>query len=115
VGVSGVLGVVHEMLTQNRVVVENRGIAFGLMAGENGGLVLVLGMLMLGIVGRLSNRLGWRLMLVGGVINYFDRYRFGYVRDYWSLFGGRIYNNINDWLVAVGVVVLICELWQKRE
>lgn len=54
------------------------------------------------------------LVAVGGVVNFSDRIRFNYVRDYWNLSGTGIYNNINDWIIVFGVILFLLEyLWIK--
>ncbi|MBP9818237.1 signal peptidase II [Candidatus Shapirobacteria bacterium] len=62
-----------------------------------------------------KNRI-WGIMLIilGGGLNLVDRFRFGYVRDYWQIPGTLIYNNFNDWLIFAGVVIVIWKLWRKR-
>jgi lipoprotein signal peptidase len=47
------------------------------------------------------------------MINFVDRYRFGYVRDYWNIWGN-IFNNLNDWLIVAGVLLFIVEVWKKE-
>jgi len=53
--------------------------------------------------------------LIGGLINIVDRLVFGYVRDYWN-FGGALINNLNDWLIGVGVLLFLLEMiWKKQK
>jgi lipoprotein signal peptidase len=59
---------------------------------------------------------GLLLMITGGGLNLIERYRFGGVRDYWQIPLTSIYNNINDYLIALGVIQLIWYLiWKKRQ
>lgn len=59
---------------------------------------------------------GLLLMIIGGGLNLIERYRFGGVRDYWQIPLTSIYNNINDYLIALGVIQLIWYLiWKKRQ
>lgn len=59
---------------------------------------------------------GWLLMIIGGGLNLIERWRFEAVRDYWPLPLTSIYNNINDYLIAVGVIQLIGYfLWKKKQ
>ena len=59
---------------------------------------------------------GWLLMIIGGGLNLIERWRYGGVRDYWPLPLTSIYNNINDYLIAVGVIQLIGYfLWKKKQ
>lgn len=53
------------------------------------------------------------LILIGGIVNMIDRLIFGYVRDYWTL-GGILINNLNDWLIGLGVSLFLLDvLWKK--
>ena len=54
----------------------------------------------------------WRLLLVilGGALNLGERLVRGYVTDYWIIPGTNIYNNLNDWLIFIGVILY---LWKK--
>lgn len=56
----------------------------------------------------------WPLLLViiGGALNLWERLTLGYVRDYWRIPGTNIYNNFNDWLIFVGVIIYI---WKKSK
>ena len=50
------------------------------------------------------------------VYSLIERWRYGGVRDYWPLPLTSIYNNINDYLIAVGVIQLIGYfLWKKKQ
>jgi lipoprotein signal peptidase len=53
----------------------------------------------------------WRILLIiiGGGLNFLERLRYGYIIDYWKVPVIGVYNNINDWLIFIGVV--LC-LWQ---
>ena len=61
-----------------------------------------------------KKNLGWYLVMMGGAINLVDRFRLGAVRDYWRLPIVGVYNNINDWLIFVGFMLIIWSLWQKK-
>ena len=54
----------------------------------------------------------WRLLfiIVGGLLNFLERLYRGYVVDYWRIPGTEIYNNINDWLIFIGLGLY---LWKK--
>ena len=55
------------------------------------------------------------LILIGGMVNLIDRLYFGYVRDYWNL-GGGVVNNLNDWIIGIGVLLFLVELlWKKSK
>ncbi|RLC34063.1 signal peptidase II, partial [Candidatus Shapirobacteria bacterium] len=58
--------------------------------------------------------LGLELLIVGGVINLIDRLVYGFVRDYWSLLASGIYNNLADYLIALGIVYFFVELKQDE-
>jgi lipoprotein signal peptidase len=54
----------------------------------------------------------WRvgLIVLGGGLNLWERYKWGFVVDYWRIPFTGIYNNINDWFIFLGVVLY---LWQQ--
>lgn len=59
----------------------------------------------------------WRvgLIMLGGGLNLWQRWQWGYVIDYWKLPFLNLYNNINDWLIFIGGVVLyICQQVRKK-
>jgi len=59
---------------------------------------------------------GWFLVFLGGALNIIERWRFGGVRDYWRIPGTSIYNNLNDYLIAAGVIqILLYFIWKKRQ
>ncbi len=59
---------------------------------------------------------GFLLMILGGGINLVERWKFGGVVDYWQIPLTQIYNNLNDYLIAGGVLQLIWYyLWKKRQ
>lgn len=91
--------------------VKNIGISFG----WNGWLVITLSLSLLLILtwfGWKKEYLGIEVVLVGGWVNMIDRIVFGYVRDYWRF--GTVYNNIADWIISVGIIVFIWEIWKKK-
>ena len=54
-------------------------------------------------------------MAVGGSINLMERIRLGYVSDYWNILNSGLYNNVNDWLIFIGAILVVVEiLWKKR-
>ncbi|HPJ17179.1 MAG TPA: signal peptidase II [Candidatus Woesebacteria bacterium] len=52
-----------------------------------------------------TKKSGLLLIILGGLLNIFDRMYFGYVRDYWKIPFTNIYNNINDWLIFIGAIL----------
>lgn len=90
------------------VVKKNYGISLGIAL--DWWLLIVIGLVVITVKDR---DLGWRLMIIGGIANLIDRLVFGYVRDYWSLSAIGIYNNINDWLIFVGILWKIME-WKSH-
>ena len=105
----------HELLSFLSIGhVHNRGVAFGLLSGGHGAIVVIVPLvalaLLLGYFARHAGRpLLWLPtgMLVGGAIgNLVDRLRQGYVTDFitlphWPSF------NVADVGITVGVVILI--------
>lgn len=59
--------------------------------------------------------IGLIFILIGGGLNLFERLVFGYVNDYWNFLGMGIYNNINDWLISIGLILFIFATWKKRK
>ena len=102
---------VHFSLASTNNIIKNYGISFGI----NGGFFIILNIIFVFILTKIwfkNNLLSLGLMLVGGWINLIDRLIFGYVRDYWYL--GRVYNNLADWLIQIGVIIFLSELWIKK-
>lgn len=94
-----------------KIDIRNQGVSFG----WNGFWVILLNLILLLWLVWFSwqtNFLGIELILVGGWVNMIDRIIFGYVRDYWWL--GPVYNNIADWIISIGVIVFIWEIWKKK-
>ena len=92
-------------------MVKNFGISFGWqvpMLTIINGLVLLL--VAYWMVKKRSIPLG--LIFLGGFLNWWERLNYGYVTDYWRIMGTNIYNNVNDWLIFVGVVWF---LWTSRK
>lgn len=102
---------VHFSLASTNNIIKNYGISFGV----NGGFFIILNIIFVVILTKIwfkNNLLSLGLMLVGGWINLIDRLIFGYVRDYWTL--GWVYNNLADWLIQIGVIIFLSELWIKK-
>ena len=53
---------------------------------------------------------GWLLIILGGLLNLGERLIFGTVNDYWLIPFTNIYNNINDYLIFIGGIIV---LWKK--
>jgi lipoprotein signal peptidase len=59
---------------------------------------------------------GYWLIFIGGFLNLIERMMFGYVRDYWNFLGMGLYNNINDWIIGIGVLICLIDLlWKKSK
>jgi lipoprotein signal peptidase len=104
--------IIHEISGRFFTVVVNPGISFGI---ELPFILIILINLILVVL--YLNRKDWGLFLIstGGLINLADRIRFGYIRDYWHL-GMGIYNNLNDWLIIIGLIIFSLELiWKKSK
>ena len=95
-------------------MIKNYGISFGM----NGMIFIVLNIIFILLFLILSIRKGggfW-LIFIGGVANLIDRIIFGYVRDYWNFLGLGLYNNINDWIIGIGVLFCLINLiWKKSK
>ena len=80
-------------------MVKNYGISFGI----SGTFFIVLSVVFV-------------FIFIGGFLNLFERIIFGYVRDYWNFLGVGLYNNINDWIIGVGVLICLIDLlWKKSK
>jgi lipoprotein signal peptidase len=91
-------------------VIYNKGISFGVELGTWGWLAgIIMGIILVVKWGRYW---GARLMILGAMGNMADRLRWGGVRDYWNFFDVWI-NNIYDWVIVLGGILLIIELWRK--
>lgn len=98
----------HHWLSSTMVVIKNYGISFGI-GGWVFILLSVIFLVILSLIWWNNNFLGISLIVIGGWINLFDRVVFGYVRDYWQL--GSVYNNIADWIIQIGVIIFLLEIW----
>lgn len=90
-------------------MLRNLGISFG---WEIPGVIWVSGIVLALVAFWAIREKSWQLGLValGGGLNWWQRITLGYVVDYWKLPLVPIYNNINDWLVVLGLVLY---LWKK--
>lgn len=95
-------------------MVKNYGISFGINGHFFMGLSVVLVFLFLFLA--IKKGRGYWLIFVGGSLNLLERITFGYVRDYWNFLGMGLYNNINDWIIGVGVLICLIDLlWKKSK
>jgi len=107
------LFIVHNWLATDSVVI-NKGISFGWLGSlPEWMMVSILVVLLIGLLTTANNSPGGCLIIIGGVVNLLDRIIFGGVRDYWKL-GLGIYNNLNDWIISIGVVWLLIGLWNQQ-
>lgn len=95
----------------NPVVIKNDGISFGIKINLFWNLLFFLSFFFLIFF---SKSKGLWLLLLGGGSNLLDRLFFGYVRDYWLLPVLNIFNNLNDWLITIGVIMFIIGIWKKK-
>jgi lipoprotein signal peptidase len=58
---------------------------------------------------------GLLLVIIGGFLNFWENLKYGYVTDYWKIPFFDIYNNFMDWLIFIGIIIFIIELWKKRQ
>ena len=108
-------------MNPNEIVVKNYGISFGI----NGTIFILLNIffilfLLVLIIKEKKNftfrYLGYWLIFIGGIANLVERIILGYVRDYWNFFYLGLYNNINDWIIGIGVIFCLIDLlWKKSK
>ena len=58
--------------------------------------------------------LGLLLIIIGGGRSLWERWKWGYVNDYWNFLGTGIYNNLNDWLISLGLLIYLGAIWKKK-
>ena len=95
---------------------QNSGISGGWWPGVPIGVIAVVWLIGLWFWYRAKGvgaRVGWGLVLGGGLLNLSERWRYGYVRDPWNL-GGIVYNNLADYFIAVGLLIYLYSWWRKR-
>lgn len=109
-----VLWCFHDFLAKSIVKLWlNSGASFGSFEG-GGVILLVLNLVFIGILLKFfGTKLGAFLMVAGAVGNIMDRVLFGAVRDYWD-FLGLFWNNLNDWFIALGMLILLIEIWKEN-
>lgn len=106
-----ILELIHNCLANNLNIVKNYGISFGI----NGMFFIILNVLFVLLITVIFIRLDfWSLgfLVIGGWVNFIDRIRFGYVRDYWQF--GMVYNNLADWMIGLGIILFLINLYGKK-
>jgi lipoprotein signal peptidase len=94
-------------------MVKNYGISFGIDSPVLMGLNLVFIVLFFFLA--LKKGRGYWLIFIGGFLNLIERFFLGYVRDYWNFLGTGLYNNINDWIIGIGVLICLIDLCKKSK
>lgn len=88
---------------------------YGMSFGWNfPGITLVSGIVLLGLIVWAIREKSWQLGLVvlGGGLNFYQRVTLGYVVDNWKIPAIPLYNNINDWLIVVGIGLYLWKKWK---
>lgn len=102
----------HTFLAEKSLlIVKNEGVSFGVKIGLFFNLFLFL---LYFLASFFSENNGLFLILLGAGSNLIDRLFFGYVRDYWFLPVLGVYNNLNDWLITIGILIFIIKLWKTK-
>lgn len=104
-------GLIHHYLSTKGLVQENYGISFGI-SGDFFVFLSIISIVLLTVIWWKYEYFGLSVILIGGGINLFDRFIFGYVRDYWQFVW--VYNNLADWIIQFGVIIFLMELWIKK-
>ena len=94
-------------------MIRNPGISFGQVLP--GVVWISTGVWLVTVIWFLRTK-NWRvgLIMLGGGLNLWQRWQWGYVIDYWKLPFLNLYNNVNDWLIFIGVVLYICQQVRKK-
>ena len=88
---------------------KNNGASFGVnFWGLN--LISAILLIVIFLIWKKDKNNGWWLIILGGVLNLAERTIFGFVHDYWRIPFTSIYNNINDYLIFVGGIIVV---WKK--
>lgn len=88
---------------------KNNGASFGInFWGLN--LLSVVIITILFFLWKKDKNWGWLLIMLGGILNLGERLIFGTVNDYWPIPFTDIYNNINDYLIFWGGIIVV---WKK--
>ena len=95
------------------MLIKNYGISFG---REFPGILLLSAVIWLWLVW-----LAWKekkislwMAAMGGGLNLGERLVNGYVVDYWKIPGIPLYNNLNDWLLFLGLTWYLWQKWSKN-
>lgn len=87
----------------------NSGASFGINFWGLNILSAVL-LVLLFFIWKKDKNWGWLLIILGGLLNLTERIVNGYVLDYLPIFGTNIYNNINDYFIFIGGIIVV---WKK--
>jgi len=88
---------------------KNSGASFGInFWGLN--ILSFLLLVIIFLIWKKDKNKGWLLIILGGLLNLIERTINGYVFDYLPIFGTNIYNNINDYLIFIGGIIVV---WKK--
>lgn len=95
-------------------MMRNYGISFGQVIP---GILWINSLLILILFIWFIRSKNWRLLpiIVGGMLNLVERWRMGFVSDYWRIAGTNLYNNFNDWLIFGGVTLCIWHYLQTKK
>jgi len=87
----------------------NNGASLGTNFGGLNILSFVL-LILIYLIWKHDKNRGWLLIILGGILNLVERVVFGGVNDYWKIPFTNIYNNINDYLILIGGIIVV---WKK--
>lgn len=92
---------------------KNSGASFGIDFWGLNTLAFII-LIAIFFIWRKDKNWGWILLILGGGLNLVERIVKGYVTDYLPIFGTNVFNNINDYLIFIGGIVVIWEKWKHR-
>ena len=93
---------------------KNSGVSFGInFWGIN--IVSIIVLIIIFRIWKKDKSVGWLLIIAGGLLNLMERVINGYVTDYLPIFGTNIYNNINDYFIFFGGLMVVWDKWKKSK
>ena len=91
----------------------NKGISFGGLSEKGVWVGIFSALVVVCLLKIFRAKYGAVVMAAGAWANLIDRCLYSGVRDYCN-FLGLFWNNINDWVIGWGMVILLIEIWKEN-